>query len=159
MIIMTKLSPIPGKRVIIILILILILSGLCIYYYDNINQKQAYPSTGAVVNYYPLGEMVSVSGTVSETFQGGYYVDDYYMNQVVTFKVYTDQKVEIGDKTQVLAVLGPDYQLKPTKIIIIEKWSYQFLLVRSFIAFLFLLFIFNRYWRFDFKKYEFNRRR
>ena len=94
---MTKLSPIPGKRVIIILILILILAGLFIYYYDNINQKQAYPSTGAVVKYYPEGEMVSVSGTVSKTFSGGYYVDDYYMNQVVTFKVYTDQKVEIGD--------------------------------------------------------------
>jgi hypothetical protein len=65
----------------------------------------------------------------------------------------------MGDKTQVLAVLGPDYQLIPTKILITEEWSYNFLLVRSFIAFLFLLFIFNRYWRFDLKKYEFTRRR
>lgn len=147
------------NRILLILILFLILAGLCIYYYDNIYQEQDYPSAGAVVNYYPEGEMVSVSGTVSKTFPGGYYMDDYYMNQVVTFQVYTDQKVEIGDKTQVLAVLGPDYQLTPTKIIITEKWSYQFLLIRSFIAFLFLVFIFHRYWRFDLKKYEFNRRR
>jgi hypothetical protein len=154
-----KIKKLTKNRILTIPILILILIGLCIYYSDNIWEKQSYPSTGVVVTYYPLGEMVSVSGTVSNTFPGGYYMDDYYKNQLVTFQVYTDQKVEIGDKTQVLAVLGPDYQLIPTKILITKEWSYNFLLVRSFIAFLFLLFIFNRYWRFDLKKYEFTRRR
>lgn len=156
---MIKLSQIPYKRVISILILFLILVGLCIYYQDNIWEKQLYPSTGVVVNYYPVGELVAVSGTVKETFNGGYYMDDYYMGRLITFKVYTNLKVNLGDKTQVLGVLGPDYQLIPDKIIVTEQWSYQFLLVRSFIALLFLVFIFHRYWRFDFTDYEFIRRK
>ncbi|MCE5213850.1 MAG: hypothetical protein LLF83_03920 [Methanobacterium sp.] len=156
---MIKLSQIPYKRVISIIILFLILTGLCIYYHDNIWEKQLYPSTGVVVKYYPQGEMVAVSGTVTEIFNNGYYMEDNYENHVIKFKVYTTQKVKEGDKTQVLGVLGPDYQLTPSKIIVTEEWSYQFLLLRSFIALLFLVFIFNRYWRFDFANYEFIRRK
>lgn len=153
------IKKITANRILLIFILFLILAGLCIYYYDNIYDQQVYPSTGAVVKYYPEGKMVAVSGTVTETFNGGYYMEDYYINQVVTFKVKTSEKVEVGDKTQVLGVLGPDYQLNPSKILITREWSYQFLMIRSFIAFLFLVFIFHRYWRFDLKKYEFVKRR
>lgn len=156
---MNKLSKIPGKRIISLLILFLILVGLCIYYYDNFMAHQEYPSLGVVVNNYPEGNMVSVSGTVTETFDNGFYMQDNYQGKTVTFKVYTDSKVRLGDKSQVLGVLGSDYQITPSKMIIIEKWSYDFLLLRSLIALFFLVFIFNRYWRFDFTNYEFVRRR
>jgi hypothetical protein len=156
---MIKLTRIPHNRVIIFFTLFLILIGLCIYYNDNITAKQSYPTTGAVVKYYPEGQMVSVSGTVTGTFNNGFYIQDYYRDKSVTFRVYSDIKVSPGYKIGVIGVLGPDYQIKTQSITVTEKWSYQFVLLRSFLALLFLVFIFHRYWRFDLKTYEFVRRR
>ncbi|MEN4018378.1 MAG: hypothetical protein PQ968_08010 [Methanobacterium sp.] len=40
-----------------------------------------------------------------------------------------------------------------------KKWSYEFILLRSALALVFLIFIFFSYWKFDFKISEFTRRR
>jgi len=39
-----------------------------------------------------------------------------------------------------------------------EYWKYIFLLLRSFLVLIFLVFIFHRYWSFDWKNYQFRRR-
>lgn len=155
---MSSSSRIPGKRIISLIILFSVLVGLCFYYEQNFREHQNYPTLGAVVTDYPQGEIVSVSGTVTQTFPHGFYMQDHYADKKVTFKVYSDINVNPGDKSQVLGVLGVDYQITPSKIIIADAWIYYFVLVRSLVAFFFLLFIFNRYWRFVWDNYEFIRR-
>jgi hypothetical protein len=152
-------NTITRHRFITILFLFLILVGLCIYYYDNFQNYQEHPGTGAILKSYPTGEMVAVAGTVTQTFNGGFYMVETYEGQLVTYRILTTDKVRPGDKAQVLGVLGPDYTINVHVIKITEKWSYQFLLLRSFIALLFLLFIFHRYWRFNWGEKVFMRRR
>ncbi len=157
---MSKLSwKIISNRALILIFLFLILIGLCIYYYDNFRDYQEYPGTGTIVTSYPIGKMVAVSGTVTQTFDGGFYLEDNYQGKPIIYRIISDAKVKIGDKSQLLGILGPDYQITAREMKLTEKWSYYFLLLRSFIAFLFLAFIFNYYWRFDFNNREFVRRR
>jgi hypothetical protein len=159
MLIMNFWKTITRQRFITILVLFLVLIGLCIYYYDNFQNYQEHPGTGAVLKSYPTGEMVAVSGTVTQTFPGGFYMVETYEGLLVTYKIITTHAVHPGDKAQVLGVLGPDYTITVHEIKVTEKWSYQFLLLRSFIVLLFLLFIFHRYWRFNWKEKVFMRRR
>lgn len=149
---------ITKHRVITILVLLLILAGLCSYYYDNFTNYQDNPGTGSIVKNYPEGEMVGVAGSVTETFQGGFYMEENYENRVVTYKVLTTVDIKPGDKAQVLGTMGPEYTVTAEKLKITEKWSYQFLFLRSFIALIFLIFIFNRYWKFNWKEKVFIRK-
>lgn len=150
---------ITGHRIITLIILFLILTGLCIYYYDNFRDYQEHPGIATIVVSYPEGELVAVSGVVTETFPGGFYLEEEYEGKKVTFKILSELEVAPGDKSQVLGILGPGYQITAQEMKLTEKWSYEFLLLRSFIAFLFLAFIFHYYWRFSFKDKEFVRRR
>ncbi len=152
-------NTITGHRIITLLVLFLILVGLCIYYYDNFRDYQEHPGTGTIIASYHEGELVAVSGKVTETFSGGFYLEDNFEGKSVTFMILSDAKVSPGDRNQVLGVLGPNYQITATQMKLTEKWSYEFMLLRSFLAFLFLAFIFHRYWRFNFKDWEFTRRR
>lgn len=120
---------------------------------------QELPGTNSIVNNYPEGQTISVSGTVTKTFSKGFYLKDSADSQTVIYTVYSDAQISPGDKIQVLGLLGPDYKINAKQIKVIEQWNYYFLLLRSFLAFLFLVFIFNRYWKFDFKEKIFIRRR
>ena len=146
-------------RVLTILVLLLVLAALCIYYYDNFRNYQENPGTGTIITSYPQGDVVAVSGTVTRTFPGGFYMEDEYGSKTVTYRIISAEKVNPGDKSQVLGVLGPEYTITAQQMKITEKWSYQFMLLRSFIALLFLVFIFHRYWRFNWKEKVFIRRR
>ena len=147
------------NRIITLLILFLILVGLCIYYYDNFRNYQEHPGTGTIIASYPEGELVAVSGKVTETFPGGFILVDNYQGEPVAYRILSDVKISPGDRGQVLGVLGSNYQITATQMKLTEKWSYEFMLLRSFLAFLFLAFIFHYYWRFNFKDWEFTRRR
>ena len=154
-----NLEKITGNRALMLLLLFLILLGLCIYYYDNYQSYQQLPNTDSILNNYPEGKNISVSGTVTQTFSNGFYLKDSGDSQTVIYTVYSNAQISPGDKIQVLGILGSDYQITAKQIKVTEKWSYYFLLLRSFLAFLFLAFIFNRYWKFDFKEKVFIRRR
>lgn len=150
---------ITGNRIVTLLILFLILIGLCSYYYDNFMDYQEYPGTGTIVTSYPEGEMVAVSGYVPQILPDGFYLVDIYQDKPVIYTIKSDEKVVKGALIQVLGILGPDYQITAHGMKVTEEWSYNFMILRSFIAFLFLAFIFHHYWRFEFKKGEFTRRR
>ena len=153
------LDSITGNRVIIFLVLFLILVGLCIYYYDNYMTYQDHPGTGAILLSYPEGQMVAVSGTVTSISPGSFYIKEEYQDKTVTYQIISSENVSAGDKVQVLGLLGQDYQITASQMKITTKWDNYLLLLRSFLAFFFLLFIFHRYWRFNWKQREFVRRK
>lgn len=141
------------------LILILILSLLCVYYYNNYEVNAEYPSVKTIISSYPEGEIVSVGGVVSGIYSNGFYLKDNFHGEKVVYKVNSSSKVEINDYVSVLGRLGPEYNIEPSKILVAKRWKEDFLLLRSAIGGIILLFIFWRYWKFDFKLMEFIRRK
>ena len=149
------------SRAIIALSLLLILSLLCAYYQTNHEYHREYPSVKNIVANYEkyIGETTSISGEVvgvhSTTFQLLEKCDDKNTIFTVLPNSYVD--VDIGDKVEVFGTLGPNYQISTEKIIVSKRWKHEFVYIRSFIALIFLIFVFMRNWKFDFKHIEFIR--
>jgi hypothetical protein len=141
-----------------ILILTLIVT-LCAYYASEYENNLEHPSYGTILSDYPEGEVVRVYGTVVRNYPGGYEIQQIYNDQLVTMQVDSESPVALGDRVDLLGVLGPEYTIiSVQKIYVNEMWKYYFILLRSFLVLLFMVFIFNRYWSFDFKKLVFRRR-
>ena len=153
------LQKVTRNRIFLMIVLVILLVALCAYYFENFQQHQEYPSMASILINYPEGQLVSVSGTVTGTFEEGFYLEDSYQDKTVKFKIISPTSISVGDKASALGVLGPDYQVTSVKLLVTPRWSYQFLLLRSFLAFFFLVFIFNRYWKFDRKGWSFIRRK
>lgn len=146
------------RRLLTAAILLVILAGFCIYYQENYEAHQ-YPDTAAILKSYPAGETVSVSGKVASTSSGGFKLQDTGTKKNVTYTVSSSYPVSPGDNVRLSGVLGPDYQISASRVLVTPKWSYEFLLLRSLLAFIFLAWLFNRYWKFNTKKMEFQRRK
>lgn len=146
------------RRLLTAAILLVILAGLCIYYQENYKIHQ-YPDTAVILKSYPAGETVSVSGKVTSTSSGSFKLQDTSTKEKVTYTVSSSYPVSPGDNVRLSGVLGPDYQISASRILVTPQWSYEFLLLRSFLAFVFLAWLFNRYWKFSTKKIEFQRRK
>ncbi|MDI6725249.1 MAG: hypothetical protein QMD61_11455 [Methanobacterium sp.] len=148
-----------SNRLIAASFLILVLFALFIYYSENYETQAQYPSTRTVLSDYPEGKMISVDGDVIAVYEGGFYLEDDYKGESVTYNVSSSSKVEMYDKVSVLGKLGPSYTVKVSKILVHKKWKEDFILYRSGIGGLFLAVIFFIYWKFDFKNLEFIRRK
>jgi hypothetical protein len=147
------------KRFIIISFLLIVLYSLCVYYNENYESYADYPSVKTILSHYPDGKNVSVTGAVSVTGNEAFYLTENYHGQYVTYKIYSQENVNKGDFVSVVGILGPSYNIKASKVLVAKKWKEEFVLTRSAIAGLFLLLLFWRYWKFDFKLMEFIRRR
>lgn len=147
------------NKAVALFILILILSLLCVYYYDNYEVNAEYPSVKTIISNYPEGKTVSVNGVVSGIYNGGFYLKDNFHGEKVVYKINSSSKVEINDYVSVLGRLGPAYSIEPSKILIAKRWKEDFLLLRSAIGGIILFLIFWRYWKLDFKLKEFIRRK
>ncbi len=160
---MTQLKPkktvkkVLTNRIFIFFGLLLVLILLSGYYAANYQNHLQYPNTAVILKNYPIGETVSVTGSVIKINNNSFIVTDSYHGKVVYYTVYSSEKVSIGDQVEVLGVLGNSYQINASRILSVSPFDYKFLLQRSFIAFLIFLFFFIRYWRFDFRKMEFRR--
>jgi hypothetical protein len=149
----------PGQKLVAGLILLVILISFCFYYANEYENNLDYPSYGAILSGYPLGTVVHIYGTVTETYPGGFVIREKYYDHVFHFRVQSDTSVGLGDDVDLLGVLGQSNEIvRVTKIEVSSLWKYQFLLLRSFLALIFLVFIFHRYWRWDFEIFEFRRR-
>jgi len=148
-----------SNRVIAASFLILVLFALFIYYSENYETQAQYPSTKTVLSNYPEGKMISVDGDVIAVYEGGFYLEDDYQGESVTYNVSSSSKVEMYDKVSVLGTLGPSYTVKVSKVLVHKKWKEDFILYRSGIGGLFLAVIFFIYWKFDFRHLEFIRRK
>jgi hypothetical protein len=149
----------PQKRILTGIILMITLAGLCTYYATEYQEHLKYPSYEVILSDYPMGEVVNVGGTVTDTFNGGFQIDENHQDHLVTMKVLNNTPVTVKDKVSVVGVLAPENTiLNVERVEVNEYWKYIFLLLRSFLVLIFLLYIFHRYWSFNWKNYEFRRR-
>jgi cytochrome c-type biogenesis protein CcmE len=151
------LKKIVTSRKFIFIGLLSVLILLSIYYVSNYQQHLENPNTGVILKNYPLGATVAVSGVVTSVQNDSFILLDNYHGTKVNYTIYSQDKLSNGDQVEVLGVLGDSYQITASKILVISSFDYNFMLLRSGIALLILLFFFRRYWRFDFKKMMFRR--
>jgi hypothetical protein len=151
------LKKILTSRKFIFITLLLALILLCTYYVSNYQQHLENPDTSIIIKNYPLGETVAVAGSVLEVNSDSFTILDEYHGTDVIYTIFSTDKPSVGDEVEVLGVLGNSYTVVASKILVITKFDYNFMLVRSAIAVLIFLFLFRRYWRFDFRKFEFRR--
>jgi hypothetical protein len=123
------------KRLIIALILIILLGVLGVYYMDNHPKNTQYPTTPTIISDYPLGQTVSISGTVLSLEPDGFIVNDTYKGHMVY------------------------YHVTLISFIVVEGDSFDYLILRSFVVVPFLIILFLVYWRFDREKLTFIRRK
>lgn len=148
-----------SNRKFIFIVLSLALVLLTAYYVSNYQQHLENPDTSTILKDYPLGQTVAVSGEVTSVVNGSFTLVDEYHYARVNYTVYSSDKLSVGDEAEVLGVLGNNYQISASKVLVITSFDYNFMLLRSAIAVLIFLFFFFRYWRFDFEKFEFRRLR
>ena len=152
-----KLKNIVKKRIFIFTVLAAILVLLCLYYNTNYQSHLEYPDSSMILKDYPLGETVSVSGEVTNRYGDGFRLSDNYHGVAVNYHVVSDQKLEVGDEAEVLGTLMPNYTVKSSKILVITKFDYKFMLLRSFLIIIVFILLFRRYWRFNISRMEFRR--
>lgn len=147
-------------RIFIISILLIGLIILCLYYSFEYEKNREYPSYETIFSSdYPLNQTVYVEGSITEISRDGYYITDNYEGHDIIFKVSGQSPAGLDDQVSIIGVLGPSYQILSVKEIrIISDWKYRFLLLRSFLAIIFLLVIFLYYWKLNLKELTFERR-
>jgi len=102
--------------------------------------------------------VVRVYGSVVRDYPGEYEIQQIYNDQVVTMQI-NGTPVAVGDRVDLLGVLGPNNTVSSVqKIYVNENWKSNFIILRSFLVLIFMIFIFYRYWSIDFKKFVFRRR-
>ena len=135
----------------------IVLMFLCLYYNSNYQSHLEYPDSSLILKDYPLGGTVSVSGVVTNSYNDGFLLSDNYHGTAVNYHVLSNQELEIGDEAEVLGTLIPNYTIKSSKILVITKFDYEFMLLRSFLVVIIFILLFRRYWRFNISKMKFRR--
>ncbi len=150
----------PINRIIIALLLLSVLIGLC-FYYNNIYESNAkYPSAKSILTNYTQGEIVFISGDFAGTYDSGFYILNNFQNKKTIYKINSSYNATEGDIVSLIGVLGPSFTINnPQQIVINKKWKEDFLLYRSALIGIILLLLFWRYWKFDFRKMQFYRRK
>ena len=152
---------IPKSRAIIALSLLLILFLLCAYHQTNHEYHREYPSLKDIVANYEkyIGETISISGEVVGVHSATFQLLEREDGENTIFVVLPNSNIDVGvgDKVEVLGTLGPDYQISAEKMIVSKRWKHEFAYIRSFIALIFLIFVFMRNWKFNIKRMEFVR--
>jgi hypothetical protein len=150
-------TPIP--RIITGIILVALLAGMCIYYATEYENHLKYPSYEVILTSYPEGELVNVGGTVINTDNGVFLIEENHQGQLVTMKVESNTPVKVKDQVSVVGVLGTNNTIiNVERVEVNEYWKYLFLLLRSLLVFVVLGYLFRRHWSFDWKVFGFQRR-
>jgi hypothetical protein len=147
------------KRLVVVVVLIILLFSLSFYFTNNMMNHVPYHTTADVVSNYPLGEEVTISGTVFSYEENGFLVGETYNGQMVYYHIVSNLSVVPGDYISFKGILGRNYTVTVIKSEVVSPQSYEFEIWRSLVVVPFLVIIFFIYWRFDLKKLAFVRRK
>lgn len=155
-----RLEKIFKNRIFYIIILFLILYLLGIYYTENVEKHHQYPSMEAIMTNYTVGEKVYVSGPVLKINDNeSFVISTYYDKRNINFTIESPSSVALKDDAYVYGILEPSYTVKSLKIGIANKWDYLAVIIRSLFGLIILVLFFNKYWKFDIRKFVFIRRK
>ena len=144
------------KRLILAIGIISLLLLLNTYHYLNHELYEEFPDEEDVIEGFE--GVVSIYGTVINKSYDGFYILIEHGPKSKIVKVLSNLDVEEGDRVEVLGLLQSN-AITPEKIIVYKKWSYYSIFIRSAIAIPIVLYVFFKYWTFDFKEMKFRRRK
>ncbi|MEN6552039.1 MAG: hypothetical protein ABFC34_04035 [Methanobacterium sp.] len=114
----------------------------------------------AIMTDYTVSEKVYVSGPVLKiNNNGSFVIAAYYHERNINFTIESPSPVALKDDAIVYGILEPSYTVKSLKISIANKWDYLAVMIRSLFGLTILVLFFNKYWKFDTKKFVFIRRK
>jgi hypothetical protein len=141
------------KRFISGLFLIVILYLLCINY--SINENYYINSTTNELLYNYPENQIFLSGTVTSVYNNGFKVSNYG----TIYKVNGLSNITVGDTAYILGTLNSPYNVTSIKVITNNRIDFYFVIIRSIFGMIFFLVFFFNYWKFNFKKMIFIRRK
>jgi hypothetical protein len=153
------LKRILNNRLLVFLILLLFIGVLSLYYGENYFLHEEDPSAKTFLLNYPDGQTVSFEGWVVDIYNGGFKLYVYHHGKDTIFDVNSNTEVSVGDNVFVKGSLSNEKIITANKVVLKQYWMYLFLLVRSGVAILIVIFLLVRYWKFNLKNKEIVRRK
>jgi hypothetical protein len=103
------------------------------------------------------GNEVMVYGPVTSVYSDGFEV--YSVRNSSAYKVKTNLKVNLGTDIYILGTLNSNNEIIITKIIPFSMNGVSNIFLSSFFGLIIFLFVFLKYWKFNFKEILFIRRK
>ena len=151
-----------NKRIILGIFLTVILTLLILY--SGLEYNNHDPSIEYILENFETynNTKISFSGVIEEVNESNQKITVSIPQTPYVIEIKTDSlKVDMqkGNLVEILGVLDSKYHVKAEKILVIEQWKADLVIVRSLPAIPFALYLFFRTWRFNKKIYRFERRK
>jgi len=138
-------------------VLVACLLVLCTYHAVYHNLHKEYPGNEEVIN--GIEGTVSVYGTVIAVGEELFTLRLTHGSTSRLITVLSPVLVASGDKVEVLGVInGDELTLIPEDMIVLKRWSYHAVYLRSVVGLAIAMIVFFRYWTFDVRSLRFSRR-
>jgi len=140
---------------ILALLLLIALVSLCAYSYLEANKHSPYPGTGEIKSNYQsyVDKQITIFGDVTAINGDAAIVSSDGLN----FNVQPINAA-VGDKVEVLGVLGEEYNITATEVLTYDRLSYYAVFLRSLVGAGVLAVFFLKNWAPNFKKFRFEER-
>jgi len=149
------------KRVAAASLIMVALLSLCAYHQLEYEKHSKYPLPEKLLvnpgRY--TGETIWIEGVVREVYHTGFQLLVSSGVKSDVFKIETNLPASIGDRAELLGLLGPNNSVVAQKIIVYEKWQSIFIFIHSFFVIPIILLILLSSWRFNFRSMQFTRRK
>ena len=142
------------KRGIVAIVSIALLISLMLYSCAEHNEKD--PDMEYILQHYEefIGKEVYFTGKVKEI--NGTKVKIKLMEPPYKcINVAMEGNFKVGDVVEILGILDGKEHVIAKKILVMKEWKYKLIFIRSLPAIPFVLYLFFREWRFNFKKFKF----
>lgn len=140
------------NRIFYLILLLLILSGLFVYYTDNYPKHSPY-------NQFNNSKDIAYEGEVTKIYNDGFVLTNLNAKNNRSINVKSLKKVSLGDTIQVKGHIIDQNTIQSINIIIYSNWELDFVIYFSVIGLLILIIIFFWYWTLDVENFNFIRRR
>jgi len=104
---------------------------------------------------------ISFSGVIEEVNTTNQQITISIPRAPYLMEIKTDtieDTMQKGDIVEILGVLDGKYHVTAEKILVIQQWKYDLIIIRSLPAIPFALYLFFRKWQFNKKTFRFERR-
>ena len=150
------------QRIIVGLLLAIIFSLSILY--SGLEYNKHDPNINYIIENFEKfnNTQISFSGVIKEvntsTKQITISTPPYpYIIEIKTDKITKDMKQ--GNLVEILGILQGENHVLAEKILVVERWKSDLIIIRSLPAIPFALYLFFRTWRFNKKTYRFERRK
>lgn len=149
------------KRLIIGIFLAVVFTLLMLY--SSLEYNNYDPSIDYILDNFETynNTKISFSGVIEEVNTTNHQITISIPRAPYLMEIKIDtieDTMQKGDIVEILGVLDGKYHVTAEKILVIQQWKYDLIIIRSLPAIPFALYLFFRTWQFNKKTFRFERR-